>query len=238
MHCRLAFPGLVVTALLGTAPVLAQEAGGISSTAISRCAGKVGMETRQHDQAFGVIMIDGMPWVTIERTEEKMGTQMIATTVTGTGARRRRDGTTVPFRFTCLLDQRGQALMFHASQVMPAMGDALPPATIVAGSASYRERMALPPGAELRVQLLDIARSPTGDILAEQVVRSGWQVPIPFALRLPKDTLLEGRKLAVTARLVAARRTLFQLKEPRTIAGDDFRKPFELTLDKAEAGKR
>jgi len=238
MYRRLVFIGLIVAALPSAAPARAQEPGGISSSAISRCAGKIGMDTRQHDQAFGVIMIDGMPWVTIERTEEKMGAQMIATTVTGTGARQRRNGTSVPFRFTCLLDQRGQAVMFHASQVMPAMGDALPPATIVAGSATYLQRMALPQGAELRVQLLDIARAPTGDILAEQAVRSGWQVPIPFALRLPKDTALEGRKLAITARLVAARQTLFQLKEPRAIAGDDFRQPIELTLDKAEAGKR
>ena len=228
----------VPIALVLASPALAQEPGGISSSSISRCAGKVALDTRLLDAAFGIIMIDGMPWVTIERTEEKMGAQMVATTVAGTGARRRRDGTTVPFRFTCLLDQRGQALMFHATQVVPAMGDALPPATVVAGSATYLQRMALPPGAELRVQLLDVARGPAGDILAEQVVRSGWQVPIPFALRLPRHTALEGRKLAIEAQLVAARQTLFQLKEPRQVSGDELRKPVELTLDKAETGKR
>jgi uncharacterized lipoprotein YbaY len=222
-------------------PALAQDPGGISSSAISRCAGKIGTDTRQSDAAFGIIMLDGMPWVTIERTEEKMGAQMIATTVTGTGARRRRDGTTVPFRFTCVLDTKGQAVMFHASQLVPGLGDQLPPATVVAGSATYLQKIALPRGAELRVQLLDIAKSTAGDILAEQVVRSGWQVPIPFALRLPKDTPLEGRKLAVVARLVAARQVLFQLKAPHVIAGDDLRKPFELTLEAVAAtpaGKR
>jgi uncharacterized lipoprotein YbaY len=222
-------------------PALAQDPGGISSSAISRCAGKIGTDTRQSDAAFGIIMLDGMPWVTIERTEEKMGAQMIATMVTGTGARRRRDGTTVPFRFTCVLDTKGQAVMFHASQLVPGLGDQLPPATVVAGSATYLQKIALPRGAELRVQLLDIAKSTAGDILAEQVVRSGWQVPIPFALRLPKDTPLEGRKLAVVARLVAARQVLFQLKVPHVIAGDDLRKPFELTLEAVAAtpaGKR
>jgi uncharacterized lipoprotein YbaY len=221
-----------------TPPTLAQEPGGISSSAISRCAGRVGMDTRQSDAAFGTIMLDGMPWVTIERTEEMMGAQKIATTVTGTGARRRRDGTTAPFRFTCVLDQKGQAVMFHASQLAPALGDALPPSTIIAGSATYLLRMALPKGAELRVQLLDVAKTPAGDILAEQVVRSGWQVPMPFALRLPKSTELEGRKLVLTARMVQGRQVLYRLKEPHAIGGDDFRRPIELTLEKVEAGKR
>ena len=44
---------------------------------------------------------------------------------------------------------------------------------------------------------------------AEQVVRSGWQVPIPFALRLPRGTVLEGRKMVITARFVLARQPLF-----------------------------
>ena len=78
-------------------------------------------------------------------------------------------------------------------------------AITIAGSATYLQRMALPQGAELRVQLLDIAKRPGGDVLAEQVVRSGWQVPIPFALRLPRDTAMEGRKLMLAARLVAGR---------------------------------
>lgn len=229
---------LVLASALAAGPALAQDPGGISSSVLSRCAGRVGMDTRQGDAAFGIIMLDGMPWVTIERTEEKMGAQMIATTVTGTGARRRRDGTTVPFRFTCVLDQRGLAIMFHASQLAPTLGDVLPPATVIAGSATYLQKMVLPQGAELRVQLLDVAKSPAGDILAEQVVRSGWQVPIPFALRLAKNTELEGRKLVLAARMVQARQILYRLKEPHAIGGDDFRKPIELTLEKVEAGKR
>jgi uncharacterized lipoprotein YbaY len=128
--------------------------------------------------------------------------------------------------------------MFHAGQLAPTLGDVLPPATVISGSATYLQKMALPRGAELRVQLLDVAKSATGDILVEQVVRSGWQVPIPFALRLPKSTELEGRKLVIGARIVATRQVLFQLKEPHAISGDDFRKPIELTLVKADAGKR
>ena len=228
------------------APAFGQDAGGISSSALSRCAGRVGLDTRQSDAAFGVIALDGMPWVTIERTEDSIGTQPISTTVTGTGEYRRRNGTLVPLRFTCVLDTEGQALMFHASPLMRRLGDVLPPAIVVNGMATHGEKTALPRGVELRVQLLDVAKSApgagtgetTGEILAEQVVRSGWQMPIPFALRLPRETSFEGRKLVIVARLVLARQVLFELRQPLPVVGTDFLKPIELVLDKAEAPKR
>jgi len=175
------------------APALAEDTGGISSAVISHCAGKIGVETRQADAAYGLIALDGIPWLAIERTEESVGTQPIKITVTGTGAQHRRNGTSVPFRFTCVLDANGDALMFHASDLMIKLRDELPPAIVVEGSTAYPEKMMLPRGAELRVQLLDLSKSPAGEIMAEQVVRSGWQVPIPFALRLPRDTALEVR---------------------------------------------
>ena len=225
-----------IAAIVFAAPAMAQDPAGISSSAISHCAGKVGMDTRRSDPAFGIIVLDGMPWTTIERTEEA------ATTVIGTGAYRRRNGTVVAFRFTCELDTEGQALMFHASQVLPGSSEASEPATVVAGSAAYAGKMALPHGAELRVQLLDAAgQSPAVDrptepvILAEQVVRSGWEVPIPFALHLPKQPALEGRKLLVTAQLVVRHQSLFQLTEPHAMTVEDLHKPLELVLDQVQA---
>lgn len=219
------------------APAFADDVGGVSSPVLSRCAGRAGIDTRQADAAFGVIALDGMPWLTIERTEDSVGMQPISTTVTGTGEYRRRNGTSVPFRFTCVLDAQGQALMFHASPLIRQLGDTLPPAIVVNGAVTYRERMVLPRGAELRVQILDVAKDPA-EVLAEQVVRSGWQVPMPFALRLPKETTFEGRRLALAARLVLAHQVLFELREPLPVVGTDFLKPIELVLDKAEPPKR
>jgi uncharacterized lipoprotein YbaY len=224
--------GLFLMACLVTGSAYAQEAGAISSPALSRCAGKVGAETRMADPAFVGLALDGVPWVTIERLDDTVGSQAISTTVTGTGYRRKRDGTTVPFRFTCVLGFQGEALMFHASPLMRNLGDDLPPAITVEGTATYLEKMPLPRGVELQVQLLDVSKSPTGELLAEQVVRSGWQVPIPFDLRLPKETSLAGRKLVVTARLVLAHEVLFQLKKPRAVNRDDLNQPLALTLDK------
>ncbi|GEP57286.1 YbaY family lipoprotein [Reyranella soli] len=227
----------VLTAIVLATPALAQDPADRDSSTISRCAGKVGRDMRQSDPAFGIIMIDGRPWTRVERTEETSGAHIIATTATGTGARHRRDGTSVTFRFTCGLDAGGQALMFHARQLRPGPGDALAPATTVAGSAGFPQETALPRGAELRVQLLDIGESPAGTVLTEQVVRSGWRVPIPFALHLPRVIPLEGRRLAVTARLVVKRQTLFQLAVPHVIAGEELHKPIGLLLEQVQAPK-
>jgi uncharacterized lipoprotein YbaY len=236
---------LAVAAIVLATPMLAQEPAGVSSLAISRCAGKVGMDTRRSDPAFGTIMLDGMPWTTIEPTEETLGARVIATTVIGTGALRRRNGTSVTFHFTCELDSEGQALMFHVSQLPPGLSEASALATVVAGSAAYARNMVLPHGAELRVQLLDAAaQSPAVDrptepiVLTEQVVRSGWEVPIPFALHLPEHTPLEGHKLLVTARLVVRHQSLFQLTEPHVMTGEDLHKPLELVLDQVQAPNR
>ena len=202
---------------------------------LSRCAGKAGLETRQSDAAFGQFALDGVPWLSIERTDEAVGIQPIMTTVTGTGSRHRRNGTSVPFRFTCVLDANGQALMFHASLLMPKLGDTLPPAKIISGAATLAEKSPLPRGVELQLQLFDIARSAEGELLAEQVVRSGWQVPIPFALRLPGNFSPEGRKLMLTARLVAARQVQYQLPGPRILSDRDILAPLVLTLERPGA---
>ena len=228
----------VALACASAAPARGQDDGGISSLSISRCAGKVGVETRQADIAFGLVALDGMPWVTIDPIEERIGSERIAATVTGTGFRRRRDSTSIPFRFSCLLNSKGEAVMFHASNLISHLGDQLAPSITINGSAAYAEKTAPPRGLELRVQLVDIGKSPAGEILSEQVVRTGWQVPIPFSLRLPTDTSLDGRKLVITARMVVGHQTLFQLKEPVALAAADFGKPVELMLGKIGAAKR
>lgn len=216
-------------------PAFAGPDGGISTPMLSRCAGKAGLETRQSDAAFGLLALDGVPWLSIERTDEAVGIQPIMTTVTGTGSRHRRNGTSVPFRFTCVLDANGQALMFHASMLMPKLGDTLPPARIISGAATLTEKIALPRGMELQLQLFDIASSADGELLAEQVVRSGWQVPIPFALRLPGTFSTEGRKLILTARLVAARQVRYRLPVPHVLTDRELLAPIVLTLERPDS---
>jgi len=228
---------LLLSALLGSQPARAQEIAGVSSTVLSRCAGKAGSDVRQGDPAFVTIALDGRPWMTIDRTQDVVGSQPISTTVTGTGWRQRRDGTTIHFRFTCALDERGQAVLFHASALLHDLGDRLPPAIIVDGAAAYPDRASLPRGVELQVQLIDPAQPPASRIVAEQVVRSGWLVPIPFALRVPRDAAIADRTLSVSARIVLAHQTLFELAEPRLVAAPELSRFLALSLARPRADR-
>jgi len=225
--------------LVPTAPSSAQEPLGISSPELSRCAGRAGLDARESDAAFGIIMLDGAPWMTVEETDEQVGGQQAAHAVVSTGLVRRRNGAMVPIRFTCMLDDKGQALMFYGRKLLPDGRDPLQPARLLHGAAVGTGKQPLPRGSELQVQLRDRVGS---QVMAEQVVRSGWAVPIPFVLRLAGDARLAGRTLTLTARLVIARQTVLELKKPLAISGDalgrdDLRLPDELVLEQVAAGR-
>ena len=65
----------------------------------------------------------------------------------------------------------------------PTAGKAEPAATVIRGSIVYREKVALPPDAELVVQLVDVTKADKPALNAEVKVRTdGRQIPIPFAL--------------------------------------------------------
>ena len=67
----------------------------------------------------------------------------------------------------------------------PAAGKAEPAAKVIRGSIVYREKVALPPDAELVVQLLDVTKPDKPVVNAEAKIRTdGGQVPIRFALPL------------------------------------------------------
>ncbi|MBK6394298.1 MAG: YbaY family lipoprotein [Betaproteobacteria bacterium] len=61
----------------------------------------------------------------------------------------------------------------------PAAGKAEPAAKVIRGSIVYREKVALPPDAELVVQLLDVTKPDKPVVNAEATIRTdGGQVPI------------------------------------------------------------
>ena len=197
------------------------DSGGVSTIALSRCAGMAGIEMREADPAFGQIMLDGAPWLVAQHDDDDV-------VVNGTGTVRRRNGTTAPFRFFCVLDEAGHAKLFR---VIPAAGEGLPDSRLIEGVAMPAGlKSPLARGAELRVQLLDIKKDPKGELLAEQVVRSGWEVPIPFALRLPADAKLADRQLVISARIVRARETIYRMAQARTLAPVDLKRPLVLDL--------
>jgi len=212
-----------------------RDQGGISTPLLSRCAGKFGAQLRAADNAFPLLSLMGVPWMTIEGTDETVDGAHIVAVVTGTGMRARRRGQIVGLSYRCLIDDKGEAASFTWYHLLPERSEALPPAMVLHGTAYYRPRTQLPTGAELRVQLLDQASDPP-QLLTEAVVRSAWEEPIPFGLRLPRDMKLEGRKLAIAVRLARGSSPLYGLKEPQPLGLDQLQRPIDLTIDSVVAG--
>jgi uncharacterized lipoprotein YbaY len=212
-----------------------RDQGGISTPLLSRCAGKFGAQLRAGDKAFPLLSLMGVPWMTIERIDETVDGAHIVAVVTGTGMRARRRGQVLGLSFRCLVDDEGEAASFTWHHLLPERNEALPPAMVVRGTAYYRPRTQLPQGAELRVQLFDQAVDPP-QLLTETVVRSAWEEPIPFGLRLPLDFKLEGRKLAIAARLARGSSPLYGLEKPQPLDLDQLQRPIDLTIDSVVAG--
>jgi uncharacterized lipoprotein YbaY len=73
---------------------------------------------------------------------------------------------------------------------------------VVSGHVTYRQRIALPPGAVVIVQVVDVSRADApSTTVAEQRVDVEHQVPIPFSLALDPGSLDPRRSYAVTVRI-------------------------------------
>ncbi|HEY3516677.1 MAG TPA: YbaY family lipoprotein [Gammaproteobacteria bacterium] len=77
---------------------------------------------------------------------------------------------------------------------------------VLAGTVSYRERVALPADAMIGVRLEDVSRADVAaTVLAEQrIAAEGRQVPVPFELRYPAERIEANRTYGVRAEIRAA----------------------------------
>lgn len=73
----------------------------------------------------------------------------------------------------------------------------------VTGSVTYRQRIALPPNAIVRVKLQDVSRADApATLVAEQTIpTNGKQVPIPFTLNYNPSQILANHNYAVSAEI-------------------------------------
>ena len=72
----------------------------------------------------------------------------------------------------------------------------------VTGTVTYRERIALSPGATLVVQLRDVSFQDASSILiAEQVMPNPGQVPVKFKVKYNRDDLVQRNTYSITARI-------------------------------------
>lgn len=70
------------------------------------------------------------------------------------------------------------------------------------GTVSYRERMALPPEAEVRVAIEDVSKADAASqVVAEQVIHPATQVPIPFVLGYDANAIAARNRYALVAEI-------------------------------------
>lgn len=82
---------------------------------------------------------------------------------------------------------------------------------VIRGSATYRERMALPAGATLEVELLDISKADAPAlVISSETVPVLRQVPIPFSLTYDAAAIDPQHSYVLTARLVRDGETVFR----------------------------
>jgi putative lipoprotein len=80
----------------------------------------------------------------------------------------------------------------------------------VTGSITYLQRIALPEGSEVIVQLRDVSRvDAAAAVLAEQRFRSRSQVPLPYELRVDGARIDPRMRYAVAARIEHGGKLLF-----------------------------
>ena len=116
------------------------------------------------------------------------------------------------------IPRRAAMLALAAAAGLPHA--ALAASVIITGTVSYRERIALPPGARLEVKLLDVslADAPSATLAGTSVaVRRG--PPIPYRLRLDRSRIQPGRSYALQARILVHGRLWFTTAERHTVFG-------------------
>lgn len=87
----------------------------------------------------------------------------------------------------------------------PAAGDLR-----VSGTLSYLQRVALPPGSDVIVQLRDVSRMDArADVLAEQRFTTRSQVPLPFELTVNPGKIDPRMRYTVAARIEQGGKLLF-----------------------------
>ena len=86
-----------------------------------------------------------------------------------------------------------------------------PPPNWISGHVTYRERVALPADAELRVMLIDASRPDSAEVpVADTVIRpDGRHVPLPFVLRFDPRRIDRRHDYAIRATITSGGRAAF-----------------------------
>lgn len=111
-----------------------------------------------------------------------------------------------------------------------------PPANWVSGHVTYRERVALPADAELRVVLVDASRGDSAEApVADTVIRpDGRQVPLPFVLRFDLRRIDRRHDYAIRATITTGGRPTFTTPGVVKVVTRDHPNMVDLVLTRAQ----
>lgn len=122
----------------------------------------------------------------------------------------------------------GLAVLLSLALVAPA---AAAPVTLT-GEVTYRERIALPPNATLRVQLLDVSLQDTrATVHAEAEIASKGQVPLTFTLNFDDSVFQPGHTYALSAEIAAGGEVWFRNTTQETIDPANLSAPIRVLVN-------
>lgn len=106
------------------------------------------------------------------------------------------------------------ALALSACATTPAAQDMV----TVTGEATYRERIALPPDAVMTVRIEDVSRAdaPAPVLAEESYPAEGRQVPLPFAVEVPRAALVGAITTSARVRIEDGDGRLMWITDTRT----------------------
>ncbi len=100
----------------------------------------------------------------------------------------------------------------------------------VTGQITYRERIALPPTAQIEIQLSDVSLmdAPSGTIAQQSFTADGRQVPFAFSLTVDQRPLDPRHSYAVSARITDASGRLMFITDTRNSVAFDGRSRIDM----------
>ncbi|WP_295884560.1 META domain-containing protein [uncultured Thiohalocapsa sp.] len=122
--------------------------------------------------------------------------------------------------------------------VVPAAGPGSSNAQTIDGSIWYRDRFALPPSAEIRVLLEDVARMDVpADVIASTRVEPKGGPPWSFSLPYDPDKLQERGRYVVRVRIEDAGRLLFVNTQSTPAFGRDPETPLDIRVSRVPSNR-
>ena len=108
---------------------------------------------------------------------------------------------------------------------------------VLSGTVTYRERIALPPGAVVEVKLLDVSRMDVAaEVIAEAVIRSEHQVPIRFELAYDPERIDQRHRYSVQARILVDGRLWFNSTQAVPVLTGGYPDVVDILLQRVSSG--